>query len=81
MEEFVVKRTLLYLSLAIFIAVLGLSWFTHGTGVIRNDTSRNIYIPTELTMPLQVMAAYNGRDIATGQASPDRSRRASTRTG
>jgi hypothetical protein len=24
---------------------------------------RNIYIPKELTMPLQVKAAYNGRDI------------------
>jgi hypothetical protein len=40
-----------------------MSWVTHGTGVIRNDISRNIYIPNELTMPLQVKAAYNGRDM------------------
>lgn len=57
------RRTLLGLCIAIFIAVLGLSWFTHGTGVIKNDISRNIFIPTELTMPLQVKAAYNGTDI------------------
>jgi hypothetical protein len=47
----------LYLSVAIFIGVLGLSWLTHGTGVITNDIARNIYIPKELTMPLQVTAA------------------------
>lgn len=52
-----------YLSAAVFIAVLGLSWLTHGTGVIRNDVSRNIFIPKELTTPLQVKVAYNGRDI------------------
>lgn len=57
------KTGLLYLSIVIFLAVLGLSWLTHGTGVIRNDISRNIYIPTELTMPLQVKAAYNGREM------------------
>lgn len=57
------KRSLLYLSIVIFLGVLALSWFTHGTGVIRNDVSRNIYIPTELTMPLQVKAAYNSRDM------------------
>jgi hypothetical protein len=53
----------LYLALAIFIAVLALSWLTHGSGVIKNDIARNIYIPKELTMPLQVKAAYNGRDM------------------
>lgn len=57
------KRNLLYLSALIFVGVLGLSWVTHGTGVVQNDIERNIYIPTELTTPLQVMAAYNGRDI------------------
>lgn len=57
------KRNLLYVSALIFLGVLGLAWFTHGTGVVRNDLSRNIYIPNELTMPLQVKAAYNGRDI------------------
>jgi hypothetical protein len=57
------KRALLYLSIAIFLGVLGLSWLTHGTGVVVNDIARNVYIPKELTMPLQVKAAYNGRDI------------------
>ena len=57
------KKTLLYLSVAIFVGVLSLSWLTHGIGVIKNDIGRNIYIPKELTMPLQVKAAYNGRDM------------------
>ena len=57
------KKALLYLSVAIFLGVLGLSWLTHGTGVVSNDITRNIYIPKDLTMPLQVKAAYNGRDM------------------
>ncbi|MCA1769213.1 MAG: ethylbenzene dehydrogenase-related protein [Halomonas sp.] len=42
---------------------LGLAWVTQGTGVIENDLERNIYIPDELTMPLQVQAAYNDQRI------------------
>ena len=57
------KRTLLYASLLIFLGTLGISWLTHGTGVIKNDPARNIYIPQQLTMALQVKAAYNGRDL------------------
>jgi len=56
-------RRILYLSLVIFVGLLVTSWLTHGTGVIRNDLARNIFIPDEYTMPLQVKAAYNGRDI------------------
>jgi hypothetical protein len=56
-------RRILYLSLVVFIGLLVASWLTHGTGVIRNDVARNIYIPDEPTMPLQVKAAYNGRSI------------------
>lgn len=48
---------------AVFVGALLISWITHGTGVVRDDISRNIYIPDELTMPLQVKAAYNGRDM------------------
>jgi hypothetical protein len=48
---------------AVFLAVLGLSWMFHGTGVVRNDLARNIYIPGELIMPLQVKAAFDGRNI------------------
>jgi hypothetical protein len=57
------KRTYLYLSLLIFLGVLGVSWLTHGTGVVKNDLERNIYIPETLTMPFQVKAAYNGTDM------------------
>jgi hypothetical protein len=57
------KRTLLYLSVLIFVAVLAVSWVTHGTGVVKNDLARNIFIPDDLTMPLQVKAAYNGQDM------------------
>lgn len=57
------KRTLMYPALAIFVGAIGWSWFTHGTGVVEDDLERNIYIPKELTIPLQVKAAYNGRDI------------------
>jgi hypothetical protein len=57
------RKASLYLSAAIFLGALGVSWLTQGTGVVQNDTARNIYIPKELTMPLQVKAAYNGRDM------------------
>ncbi|MEX0751514.1 MAG: ethylbenzene dehydrogenase-related protein [Xanthobacteraceae bacterium] len=57
------KRIASYAVLALFLGALGISWLTHGTGVIVNDAKRNIYIPKELTMPLQVMAAYNGTDM------------------
>lgn len=57
------KRTLLYVSAAIFVGVLGLSWFTHGSGIVKNDLARNISVPKQLTVPLQVKAAYNGRDM------------------
>lgn len=57
------KRTLLYVSILGFVGMLGVSWLTHGTGVVRNDIARNIYVPDELTMPLQVKAAYNGREM------------------
>ncbi len=57
------KRTLVYVSLLVFVGLLGISWFTHGTGVVRNDLARNIYIPQQRMMSLQVKAAYNGRDM------------------
>jgi hypothetical protein len=46
-----------------FLLVLGLAWVFHGTGVIKDDLARNISIPPELTMPLQVKAAYDGKNI------------------
>ena len=51
------------LTALIFVAMLAVSWLFHGTSVIQNDLKRNIYIPEELTMPLQVKAAYNGDKI------------------
>ena len=42
---------------------LGLAWVTQGTGVVEDDPERNISIPDELTMPLQVQAAHNGEQI------------------
>lgn len=57
------RSTGLGVSLVLFVAALVVSWLTHGTGVVKNDLARNISIPDELTMPLQVMAAYNGRDM------------------
>ncbi len=57
------RRTSLIIAAALFVAVLLLSLITHGTGVVRNNPARNIWIPSELTMPLQVQAAYNDRQI------------------
>src|SRR5688572_22034115 len=57
------RSKLLAAAVVLFAAALAISWLFHGTGVVRNDVGRNIYIPEELTMPLQVKAAYDGRNI------------------
>ncbi len=54
------KKNLLNVAVALFLLMLALSWVFHGTGVVKNDLKRNIYIPQTLTIPLQVKAAYNG---------------------
>ncbi|TAM45233.1 MAG: hypothetical protein EPN55_08880 [Gammaproteobacteria bacterium] len=54
------KKNLLNAVVALFLLMLVLSWFFHGSGVVHNDLKRNIYIPETLTLPLQVKAAYNG---------------------
>lgn len=46
-----------------FAGALLLALLTHGTGVVRNDAARNIWIPDELTMPLQLQAAYNESQV------------------
>jgi len=56
-------RTLLNASIALFLLALLLSWVFHGSGVVKNDLKRNIYIPETLTIPLQVKAAYDGERI------------------
>ncbi len=47
------------LALALFGGTLVFAWVTHGTGVVIDDADRNIAIPSDLTVPLQVQAAYN----------------------
>ncbi|EAZ99854.1 ethylbenzene dehydrogenase-related protein [Marinobacter sp. ELB17] len=56
------KTGILWLALGLPIA-LGLAWVTQGSGVIEDDPERNISIPDELNMPLQVQAAYNDERI------------------
>ena len=57
------KASLLSLAVALFVAVLAVSWLFHGTGVVRGDAARSIHIPDELVMPLQVKVAYDGGKI------------------
>lgn len=56
------RRLGLLASGAVFLGALGLSWYTHGSGVVRDDPERNISIPANLTVPLQVQVAHNGTD-------------------
>ncbi|WP_300297394.1 ethylbenzene dehydrogenase-related protein [Ferrovibrio sp.] len=57
------QRISLYAALVIFLGALGLSWLTHGNGVVRDDPKHHISIPKQLTVPLEVWAAYNGTDV------------------
>lgn len=56
------RRALAFVT-ALFCAALLLSYLSHGTGVVRNDPARNIWIPGELTMPLQLQVAYDDEQI------------------
>jgi hypothetical protein len=53
------QNTKLLGAVALFCGALLFSWITHGTGVVRGDPERHISIPEQLTVPLQVQAAYN----------------------
>lgn len=57
------RRIGLLASVALLLGAFALSWFTHGTGVIRNDPEHHISIPSTLTVPMQVQAAYDGTDV------------------
>lgn len=57
------RRTAVLVVTGLFTAALALSLLMHGTGVVRNDPARNIWIPGELTMPLKLQVAYNDRQI------------------
>ena len=60
------SRTRLLIGVALFGGALLMSWLTHGTGVIKDDPKRSISVPKQLTVPLQVQAAYNGADMYFG---------------
>ena len=57
------RRTAIIVVATLFTAALLLSLFTHSTGVVRNDPARNIWIPPELTMPVELQVAYNNAQI------------------
>ena len=57
------RRTAILVVTGMFFAALLLSLLTHSTGVVRNDPARNIWIPAELTMPLQLQVAFNDTQI------------------
>jgi hypothetical protein len=57
------RRTAILVVTGLFFAALLLSLLTHSTGVVRNDPERNIWIPAELTMPLQLQVAFNDTQI------------------
>ena len=57
------RRQALVVVAALFAAALLLALLTHGTGVVRNDAARNIWIPSELTMPLQLQVAFNDTHV------------------
>lgn len=57
------KHLYLFASVGTFASLLVAAWVTHGTGVVRDDPERNIWIPKDLTSTLQVKAAYNGDRI------------------
>lgn len=57
------RRTAVLIVTGIFTAALFVSLVTHTTGIVRDDPERKIWIPDELTMPLQLQVAYNEEQI------------------
>jgi hypothetical protein len=57
------RQSALLIVTLLFIAALLLALLTHGRGVIRDDPDRSIWIPKELTMPLQLQVAYDDQQI------------------
>ncbi|AHE98237.1 ethylbenzene dehydrogenase-related protein [Thioalkalivibrio paradoxus] len=57
------RRSALLAVSVLFVAVLLVSLVTHGTGVIQNDPARNIWVPGQLTLPLQLQVAFNDDEI------------------
>jgi hypothetical protein len=57
------RRTAVVVVAGIFTVALLISLIAHGTGVVRDDPERRIWIPSELTLPLELQVAYNGREV------------------
>ncbi len=57
------RRSAVVIVTGIFIVSLFLALLTHNTGIVRDDPERNIWIPRELTMPLQLQVAYDAEQI------------------
>jgi hypothetical protein len=57
------RGTAILVVAGLFVAALLLGLYTHSTGVVRNDAARNIWIPSELTMPLQLQVAFNDTQV------------------
>jgi hypothetical protein len=57
------RRSAVVVVAGVFTATLFLSMLMHSTGVVRNDPERNIWIPSELTIPLQLQVAFNEEQI------------------
>jgi hypothetical protein len=53
------RRTAVIAVSGLFTAALFLALVTHSTGIVRNDPERKLWIPGELTMPLELKVAYN----------------------
>jgi hypothetical protein len=57
------RGTAILVVAGLFGAALLLGLYTHSTGVVRNDAARNLWIPPELTMPLQLQVAFNDTQV------------------
>ncbi|MFU8894960.1 MAG: ethylbenzene dehydrogenase-related protein [Gammaproteobacteria bacterium] len=57
------RHTALLAITGLFAVVLLLALVTHSTGIVRNDPERNIWIPREMTVPLQLQVAYDEQRI------------------
>jgi len=72
-------------AVGLFSGALLISWLTHGTGIVNDDLDRNISIPDQLTVPMQVQAAYNNTTMFMryrwpAAVCPDRTRSGCTKT-
>ena len=51
------------IALVVFVIALGILWISNRQGVIGPDAAREVSVPEELTVPLQLRAAHNGNTI------------------